>query len=396
MALYDIYGNKISGATSGKIAPKDTTFFEVLRPKFTNRFDGSYVVGAANDNGGIDSAVTSCATTDYIDISDGAYLYVGTKERYTENPFPDGAVKFGCTWLYMYDEDKNVIGSRYSGMSSPVEIPANAKYTRVTWQPYGGASNIANGTYFVGVVDSADEIAVWEPYYEPGTILKSYIKPENATYKSQSPMDGKTWVLFGDSITEAYAGTDWQGNGFASKIAREFGLTIDNRGKSGSNICSGTNDYPNVTGIIMLDAFLAEIEAGTTAQPDYITIAFGANCWEEYVGTAEDTSANTDKSYYGATKYFIEKLREKCPNSVFGFVLAHEVDWTGVKDTKQVGVPLGREAMKAVCEEYRVPYINMYTESGITADMLSDGVHIGTEHSANLYYHAMRRFMMGL
>ena len=67
-----------------------------------------------------------------------------------------------------------------------------------------------------------------------------------------------------------------------------------------------------------------------------------------------------------------------------------------MKDTKQKGVPLGREAMKAVCEEYRVPYINMYTESGITSDMLSDGVHIGTEQSANLYYHAMRRFMIGL
>lgn len=394
MGLCDINGNKIGGSASGVVTPENTSFFEVLYPKRTNRFDGNYVVGAVS-NSGIESAVTSCFTTDYIDISGGAYLYVGTKGDYAENPFPSGSVTFKATYLCLYDADKKIIGSRYASLTEPLAIPQNAVYTRVTWQPYS-MTNLDTSTYFVGIVDSADAVAEWEPYYAEGAVIKAYIKPENLTYKDKSLTDGKTWVLFGDSITEAYAGTDWQGNGFASKIAREFGLTIDNRGKSGSNICSNTNDYAAVSGIIMLDAFLAEIDAGTIEQPDYITVAFGANCWEEYVGTAEDTSANTDKSYYGATKYFIEKLREKCPNSVFGFVLPHEVDWTGVKDTKQKGVPLGREALKAVCEEYRVPCINMYTESGITADMLNDGVHINTEQSANLYYHAMRRFMMGL
>ena len=85
-----------------------------------------------------------------------------------------------------------------------------------------------------------------------------------------------------------------------------------------------------------------------------------------------------------------------CNWCVFGFILPHDVDWSGSSDWKQEGVPLGREAIKAVCEEYRVPYINMYTESGITADMLNDGVHIWNEQPKNLYYHAMRRFIMGL
>ena len=396
MNFFDGKGNRIAvgDGVSGVVTPENTSFFEVLYPKHTNRFDGTYVVGAVDGNS-INSAVTSCFTTDYIDISGGAYLYVGTKGEYTENPFPSGSVTFKVTFLCFYDADKKIIGSRYSSLNAPVAIPSNAVYTRVTWQPYS-MSNLDTSTYFVGVVNSANAVVEWEPYYAEGAILKAYIKPEHLTYKAQPPTDGKTWVLFGDSITEAYAGTDWTGDGFASKIAREFGLVIDNRGKSGSNICSGTNDYPDVTGIIMLDAFLAEIEAGTTAQPDYITIAFGANCWEEYVGTAEDTSANTNKSYYGATKYFIEKLREKCPNSVFGFVLYSDVNWLGTKDTKHIGAPLAREAMKAVWEEYGVPYINMKAESGLTVDMLPDGVHIGSDQAKNLYYHAMRRFMMGL
>jgi lysophospholipase L1-like esterase len=400
MNLFDGKGNKIEidNGVSGAITPENTNFFEIHYPKYTNRFDGTYVVGAVGGDGNIISAVTSCATTDYIDISGGAYLYVGTKGDYTENPMPKGDVTFGAVWLCFYDTNKAIIGNRYSDFSAPVAIPNNAVYTRVTWQPYGGADNITNGTYFVGVVDSADAVAEWEPYYPEGTILKAYIKPENLTYKDSSPMDGKTWVLFGDSLTDGKdgcGGYDWTGDNWVSKIAREFGLIIDNRGKSGSNLCISTDSYATVSGIYMLDKFLAEIEAGTIEQPAYITIGFGGNCYNTYVGNAEDTSEKTSLSYYGATKYFIEKLREKCPNSVFGFVLPHDINWES-NQSKQTGVPLCREAIKAVCDEYRVPYINMYTDSGITSDMLNDGVHIWNKQPMNLYYHAMRRFMMGL
>jgi hypothetical protein len=38
----------------------------------------------------------------------------------------------------------------------------------------------------------------------------------------------------------------------------------------------------------------------------------------------------------------------------------------------------------------------MEAESGITVDMLPDGVHISSRQANNLYYHAMRRFLMGL
>lgn len=234
------------------------------------------------------------------------------------------------------------------------------------------------------------------------------------TISAAPPYEGKRWTLFGDSLTEAYGGTDWNiyngtsypegdarrwtGYKFASRIGRELRLTIDNRAVGGTNIYYNTGGaYTDYNGINMLNAFISGIEAGTTVCPDYITVGFGSNQNLSYVGTPEDTSDNYTTTY-GATKYFVEKLRmlqETCnPQLVFGFVLPPQTVWSGSAER----AARGREAIKAVLDtdEYRTPYVDMWTESGITAQMLPDGVHISDERTNNLYYHALRRFMMGL
>lgn len=216
------------------------------------------------------------------------------------------------------------------------------------------------------------------------------------TSASKSPLVGASWVLFGDSLTDNYGGHDLTGDYFATKIAREFNMSFDNRAKSGSNIYrGGSGNYTSVSGMIKLDEFTAEIDAGTTEQPDYITIAFGTNSFTAQIGTNEDT-AETDTTVYGATKRFIEVLREKCPKSVFGFVLSPKQNWGSSDPQNLRAVDAARAAIKSVCDEYGVPYIDMSTQSGITAAMLPDGIHISNDQSQNLYYHAMRRFMIGL
>lgn len=211
-----------------------------------------------------------------------------------------------------------------------------------------------------------------------------------------SPLAKAKWTLFGDSLTDNYGGHDLTGKYFASKIAREFGMTLDNRAKSGSNIYrGGSGNYVSVSGMIKLDEFIAEIDAGTTEQPDYITIAFGTNSFTAQIGTNADTS-ETDTSVYGATKRFIEVLREKCPKSVFGFVLSPKQNWGSADPSNARAVDAARTAIKTVCDDYNVPYIDMSTQSGITVAMLPDGLHISSDQSQNLYYHAMRRFILGL
>lgn len=229
------------------------------------------------------------------------------------------------------------------------------------------------------------------------------------------PYVGKNWTLFGDSLTDEYGGKDWNeykgtvryaegdsrswdGYKFASRIGRELRLTIDNRAHSGSNIYySEGGTYSSVNGITILNTLIAEIEAGTTECPDYITVAFGSNTSTSAIGTDADTS-ETYTTTYGATKYYVEKLRylQETYNHqlVFGFVLPPQTVWSGSTERASKG----REAIKAVLdsEEYSTPYVDMWTESGITHSMLPDGVHISDERTNNLYYHAMRRFMMGL
>lgn len=212
-----------------------------------------------------------------------------------------------------------------------------------------------------------------------------------------SPLAKAKWMLFGDSLTDAYGGHDLTGKYFASKIAREFGMTLDNRAMDGSNIYrGGSGNYVSSSGMIKLDELVAEIDAGTTEQPDYITIAFGTNSFAAQIGTNADTS-ETDTSVYGATKRFIEVLREKCPKAVFGFVLSPKQQWPQSSDPSGLrAIDAARTAIKAVCDDYGVPYIDMSTQSGITVAMLPDGLHISNDQSQNLYYHAMRRFMIGL
>ena len=221
----------------------------------------------------------------------------------------------------------------------------------------------------------------------------------SALQAGSSPLCGEKWVLFGDSITDNFGGDTRIGDYFVSKISREFGLIPDNRAKSGSNINDGDENYSNLCGINMLDAFLQEIDEGTTEQPGYITIAYGHNSYSAHVGSVDDTSAEHRNSICGSMKYFIEKIREKCPGTVFGFILPYQSDWSKSTVTNSgKDIAAGRQAMLSVLqsEGYQVPYIDMWTQSGITVDMLSDAIHIGSGVAQTLYYHAMRRFMMGL
>lgn len=225
-----------------------------------------------------------------------------------------------------------------------------------------------------------------------GTIYQAF-----NTLNAYSPLNGGKWVLFGDSLTDNYGGHDKSSQYFAAKIANEFNLDLDNRAKSGSNIyAGGSGNYTSVSGIVMLDAYLAEIEAGTTEQADYITVAFGTNSFGTDIGTSEDMSETYTASVYGATRYFIENIRETVPNAVLGFVLSPRQDWGTYDPSGARDLNGARTAIKAVCDEYGVPYIDMSTQSGITVDMLPDGIHISSDQSQRLYYHAMRRFMMGL
>ena len=244
-----------------------------------------------------------------------------------------------------------------------------------------------------------DRPAKTKDFVNPYEYLDDGSSRYSALQAGSSPLCGARWVIFGDSVNDNFGGDTRDGDGFISKISREFGLIPDNRAQAGSNINDGDESYSNLCGINMLDAFLQEIEEGTTEQPGYITIAYGHNSYGSHVGSADDTSAEHTNSICGAMKYFIEKIREKCPGTVFGFVLPYQSDWSkSTAPNEYKDIAAGRQAMLSVLqlEGYQVPYIDMWTQSGITVDMLPDAIHPSSDQAKNLYYHALRRFMMGL
>lgn len=409
--LYTGYGKAIADANG---------FFDVTYPKHPNRYNGAWFTGSI-DNGVLNTGRYTCFSTDFIDITGGAYVYVQVAGSFVVNPEKTAAASIGWFSCAFYDGDKKYIsGSAKTNTDTkePLPVPTGAVYFRASWQVWGFNGTTAPDTsgYMIAVADdNTAAVLPWEDYRT--TEYKSAIlKHENQTYTDAPAHKGKTWLLFGDSLTDNYGGHDWQesssnvgGDGWkdsaaavpwtgyfwASKIAREFGLVLDNRAKGGSNINTGSNgNYTNLCGINILDAFLAEIDAGAAA-PDYITVHFGSNAYTAQLGTVDDT-AETTGTVCGAVKYFIERLRAKCPNSVIGFVLPPQSDWGSNSTSKSVAQ--GREAIKSVLDldAYAVPYVDLWKTSGITVDMLPDGIHVSSKQANNLYYHAMRRFMIGL
>lgn len=245
----------------------------------------------------------------------------------------------------------------------------------------------------------------------PRRLLSTYVKQianqNDGTYyttllkQSDNPLAGKKWTLFGDSLTDAYGGHDLTGNYFASKIAREFGMILDNRAKSGGNINTGDNgNYTSINGCECLDQLISDVESEITDPPDYITVAYGTNGIKTQNGTVDDTSDNKETTC-GAVKYFIEKCTEKFPNAFLGFVLPPLGSWKAEDGqafpNEKKDVDAARAAIKSVLDlpEYGgIPYIDMSKKTGITLAMLPDKIHISTDQTNAKYYRALRGFLI--
>lgn len=407
MGIYDIYGNPVAGGISGIVTPKDCSFFDSVYPNCSNLLDPEKIVyGYLEPSSGVvnESKADSWWTSDFIDIDGGAYLYC---EHYNS----DGTTEVQCNRVSFYDSDKNHINCTTT--SEPLAIPENAKYVRCCW-----GINLCNVQsypfnlkfFFVGTAgDNAAVYLPFEYYYADKTAyIKAEVKPDNIYPVKYSPLRGKHLVVFGDSLMDVHGGhvlnkVPYDGD-FSEddkplvKICYEFGMTLDNRARAGSNISTHvTQGYTDVNGKVMLDAYIAEVNAGTAKAPDYILIAFGTNEYAANAGTAEDASSNTD-TYAGAMKYFIETVRANFQSCVFGFVLPPQCDWSIASVTYKDPSKARDVALEVLAlDDYAVPYIDMWTESGITAAMATDGVHVNKEGAGKiLYYHALRRFMMGL
>ena len=311
-----------------------------------------------------------------------------------------GAASYGTPYHYTYKVgDATSIGNnRYSfdGASAANSYPKYLAFE--IWQT---SSTTTDRTTALNSMSADTRVSGWDvslfgKAYTKGNLrMVDVMDTPLSNPFTSNPLMGADVVVFGDSLLDQYGGRSYDGSLPLSKIAKEFFLDLDNRAKSGTHICTGGSvDDSTHNGVYMLDTLISEVEGNTREAPDYILFEYGSNGGTSVIGNIDDTSANTGTTV-GAMKYCIEKCREKLPNTCIGFILPPQSTWNGNYGRN---VSATREIMLQVLalDGYSVPYCDMWKESGIIKSMLPDNIHISTAQSQNLYYHALRRFLMTL
>lgn len=358
--------------------------------------------------GGTDTLSTAnktTRTTKAIPCNEGQVVTMGYIPSYNHNPFfVASSVKYWCLAYAFFDASGKIIAGATGRptVTDGIIAPANSSYVRVTYVIDGNNDPVKNPEMFFVYVSS--EKIENPTYYFPNGV--EYLDTDDTMTMEHW---GETWTMFGDSLTDSYGGhgwdasespvggdgwhdteerVSWKGRFWASEIARKHGFKMDNRAHSGSNIYnSRTSSDLYVPGVTVVDAFADEISNGIIEAPSLITVGFGSNTVRDEIGNESDKPSNTAKSMYAGAKYFIEKLKATCPHARIVYIL-HPLQ-TGWRDTDGKS----REAMRKVFEEYNVEYVDMSKASGLTTDMLPDGLHVSSKEANAQYGRYLERYL---
>ena len=185
--------------------------------------------------------------------------------------------------------------------------------------------------------------------YPKESIKIEYENIVNKPSVDSKPLDGKTIVFFGDSITYQYL---WE-----PFVLNDVGGTGVNCGV-GSSPLSGNNS----------DAFWksSRLDAVKSANPDVVTILGGANdlVLNPVIGTSADLTSKDTGKFIGAYSYIIDNLLTWKPSLkivILSTMWAHN---NGADYSQTVTYGDYAAACKLVAEYYKLPYVDLYNESG--------------------------------
>lgn len=188
---------------------------------------------------------------------------------------------------------------------------------------------------------------------------------------------GKTVIVTGDSIT---SGTGTTTKTWHSYLADWLGFTVYNDGKSGTGLKksfqadAGLNTriannwettYPTNPDIILLHGFMND----------------GTDAYALTIG--EKTDEKGSDTVYGQTKLALEQLIEKYPLAKIGFICStprsqvSTYNWANKGyDSKCYGHGWFEgyiDAYKYVCEEYNIPFLDLYHKSALRPWNVTNG-----------------------
>lgn len=199
--------------------------------------------------------------------------------------------------------------------------------------------DVSFNTLTLMVVRSADVPGTYIPYDDSLTVDTTPI----------SPLNGKVWNCFGDSITE-------MANNYCGKIVTATGAIATNYGDSGRAVAlrGGQTDidYP-------------------PAVTDYVNMADGADIISVFCGTndygsqvALGTIASASQyEFYGALNTLAEGLIAKFPGKTIVFITPMQRGTTG--DGRSIPLVSYVNAVKEVGAKYGIPTLDLYANCGL-------------------------------
>lgn len=206
-----------------------------------------------------------------------------------------------------------------------VDIPEDAKYIRV--------SSIPNNTSSV-------------------TGLNNIHLVNNASFNK---WNGKKWVVIGDSLTAVNSATSKHYFDYISDVTK---INVVNYGISGTGYANpgdSTNFYQRV--------------ASLPTDADIYTIFGSFNDYAYHIdhnipiGTPTDTGTSTLCGYFNST---ISAICTRIPLANLGIV--SPCPWVSMNEYNGAGGGFGKDysdALKAVCERWSIPFLNLYEDSGL-------------------------------
>lgn len=230
------------------------------------------------------------------------------------------------------------------------------------------AIDLINGNLYTRKVDISNQInnTKWVNHIE-------------TTLKDINKLKEKTWVFFGDSITEGVGTKNPSLESYPARIRDKYSINIINKAIAGAS-WQEDGQYDNI-------CVLTQIKNTDLNNADFCTIFAGTNDFGRGalpIGNIDDTCTNT---LHGAINNAIKMIIEKKQDIKIGIITPMwrqrlSADDNKDSDFNDINGKYLRDYVNAVIESAKynhIPVLNMYDNCGINKYnqnvFLSDGLH---------------------
>lgn len=326
------------------------------------------------------------------------YSYITATDA--DSVIVSGWVSGSLTALAVYYNSSNAyIGYEHRGTDS-----VNTQYTNVRL-------NIPPGTAKIGITNMK-LLGTLEVFHLEGIDLNAKFEYINNNFQEKKDFSDKTFVVFGDSITNGRV--NGQTYCWVDTLKDKLNITTGNLvniAVPGARYSFGSGTDPNETDPTFTNnlnntghAQINKWELTSPSEPDYFLIALGTNDIEQVypIGTAEDAfaqslSSTTYLTMSNACRKMIQRLQISYPTSKVVVLTPIQgiTNYRNFTSISNVGTQI-----KNICNRLGVIYIdclaaitNQYETYGSSGRYLLDGTHPNADGGLAHGIHVVTEFL---